>query len=143
MQAVQLVLADPVYAAGLREALTRTGPWTITSGGVPDLSQRCVIVMDEEALARTPLPLIDPERVVLIGKGSRRLSQAWDAGIVSVVSDQDPPNTVLLAIMAASLRIPRCKETPPSSGFSPGSAGSGASTTPGISSSGPKRPKPH
>jgi hypothetical protein len=33
------------------------------------------------------------------------LAQAWEAGIVSVVSEEDPLSTVLLAIMAAALRV--------------------------------------
>jgi hypothetical protein len=71
-----------------------------------------VLVLDEDALARTALPLPYPERVVLIArKDPQHLSQAWDAGIVSVVSDDDPPSTVLLAIMAAALRVPRSKAT--------------------------------
>lgn len=112
MHAVQLVLADPVYAAGLRDALTRSGPWSIDSPDVPDLSQPCVLVLDEGALTRAPRPLLHPERVVLITRTDpQHLAQAWEAGIVSVVSSQDPPSTVLLAIMAACLRVPRQKST--------------------------------
>jgi hypothetical protein len=36
---------------------------------------------------------------------SEILAQVWEAGIVSVVSEEDPLNTVLLAIMAAALRV--------------------------------------
>ncbi len=33
------------------------------------------------------------------------MAEAWEAGVVSVVSEQDPISTVLLAIMAAGLRV--------------------------------------
>ena len=50
--------------------------------------------------------MTNPERVVLITrKDPQLLAQAWEAGIVSVVSAEDPINTVLLAIMAAALRV--------------------------------------
>jgi len=48
-------------------------------------------VLDEAAFARLPLPLSNPERVVLITrKDPQLLAEAWDAGIVSVVSGADP-----------------------------------------------------
>ena len=54
-------------------------------------SQECVLVLDEAAFARLPLPLSNPERVVLITrKDPQTLAEAWDAGIVSVVSDDRP-----------------------------------------------------
>jgi hypothetical protein len=70
--------------------------------------------MDEAAFARLPLPLSHPERIVLVSrKDPQLLAEAWNAGIVSVVSDADPPGTVLLAIMAAALRVAK------SSGITP------------------------
>ena len=38
-----------------------------------------------------------------------RLSQAWDAGIRSVIFYEDPMNTAVLAILSASLRLPKPK----------------------------------
>jgi DNA-binding NarL/FixJ family response regulator len=117
---VQLVLADPVYAAAVREALTRSGPWHIASVEQPDPRQTGVLVIDEDALDHLPLPLPHPERVVLVThKDPQRLSAAWDAGIVSVVSVDDPPNTVLLAIMAATLRLPKADAATAGGGISP------------------------
>jgi hypothetical protein len=108
MQFVQLSIADGRYAATVREALSRSCAWQIEAVEQPDLSRHGVMVLDEQAFARLPLPLSNPERIVLIARKepqAPQLAQAWEAGIVSVVSEQDPLNTVLLAIMAAALRV--------------------------------------
>ena len=120
MQTVQLAIADGMYAAALREALSRTCAWHVESVGRPDPSQRCVMVLDLSALERLPLPLANPERIVLITQRDPQLmAEAWEAGIVSVVSEQDAISTVLLAIMAAGLRVDKPHGTPLSSGISP------------------------
>src|SRR5215831_3360054 len=121
MQTVQFALADAGYSSALREALIRSGPWHVLRVEDPDPSQMCVVVMDEDAFNRSLLPLCHPERVVLITpKDPQHLSRAWDAGIVSVVSVDDAPNTVLLAIMAAALRVSKAQAAPLiSSGISP------------------------
>jgi hypothetical protein len=106
MQTVQLSLSDQRFAATVREAVSRNCAWHVESVQRPDTSVPSVLVMDEAAFARLPLPLSNPERIVLVSrKDPQSLAEAWDAGIVSVVSDDDPPNTVLLAIMAAALRV--------------------------------------
>ncbi len=121
MQTVQFALADAVYSAVLRETLVRSGPWHVVRVDDPDPRQTCVVVLDEDAFNRLPLPLDHPERVVLIThKDPQHLSRAWDAGIVSVVSVDYAPNTVQLAIMAAALRVPKAQAAPASSsGISP------------------------
>ena len=121
MQAVQLVIAYAVFAAALREALTRSGPWQVVFRQAPDICQKCVLVLDEDAFERLPLPLPNPERVVLITprKDAQHLSLAWDAGIVSVVVQSDPTSTVLLAIMAAALRVKSQAAAAAPSGISP------------------------
>jgi len=64
-----------------------------------------VLVLDESAFARLPLPLANPERVILITRQDRQsLARAWNAGVSTVVSPEDSPATVLLAIMAVALR---------------------------------------
>src|SRR5271157_1112506 len=106
MQRVQLSIADSAYAAAVREALSRSCAWHVDSVDRPDLAQQCVLVLDEFAFARLPLPLSNPERIVVICQPDPQLlAQAWEAGIVSVLSKEDPLSTVLLAIMAAALRV--------------------------------------
>jgi hypothetical protein len=133
MQTVQLSISDGPYQASVREALTRSCAWHVECVERPDLSQRCVLVLDETAFERLPLPLSNPERVVLITrKDPQLLSEAWEAGIVSVVTDTDPLSTVLLAIMAAALRI--VQSSPAAAAATPAGAGiSGIS--PNVSSS--------
>ena len=140
MQTVQFALADAVYTATLRDALVRSGPWHVVRVEDPDLGQMCVVVMDEDAFDRLPLPLPHPERVVLITRRDpQHLSRAWDAGIVSVVSVDDAPNTVQLAIMAAALRVPKTQAAPvSSSGISPTRPITPAPISPEIHHSGPK-----
>jgi hypothetical protein len=106
MQTVQLSIADGAYAAAVREALSHTCAWQVKSVDRPDPSAKDVMVLDQRALECLPLPLANPELIVLVSeKDPQLLSEAWEAGIVSVVSDKDPMSTVLLAIMAAGLRV--------------------------------------
>jgi len=63
---------------------------------------------------------LNPERIVLITQRDPQLmAEAWEAGIVSVVSEQDPISTVLLAIMAAGLRVEKPHIDSSPSGISP------------------------
>jgi hypothetical protein len=78
------------------------------------------MVLDEESFARLPLPLSNPGRVVLIARQepqAPQLAQAWEAGILSVVSAEDPLDTVLLAIMAAALRVEKAPAPSHTSGI--------------------------
>jgi len=142
IQTVQLSIADCVYAGALREALARSCAWHVETVDRPDLSQHCVLVLDESAFERLPLPLSNPQRVVLITrKDPQALAQAWEAGIVSVVSQEDPTNTVLLAIMAAALRVTKSHEGPAPSGICPSSSPVAAPIPPQSRGSAPKRCK--
>jgi hypothetical protein len=92
MQTVQLAIMDSAYETALRDALVRSGPWHVESVDTPRPGERCVLVMDEVCLNRVSLPLPYPERVVLLTrKDPAHLSHAWEAGIVSLVSPDDPP----------------------------------------------------
>jgi hypothetical protein len=132
MQRVQLSIADSVYTAAVREALSRSCAWHVESVDRPDLSQPSVSVLDEFAFARLPLPLSNPERIVLICRQDPQLlAQAWDAGIVSVLSKDDSLNTVLLAIMSAGLRVAKVHSgATATSGISPTTSSDGAPIAP-------------
>ena len=120
MQTVQLAIADGMYAAALREALSRTCAWHVEAVGRPDPAKHCVMVLDQSALECLSLPLSNPERIVLITRRDPQLmAEAWEAGIVSVVSERDPLSTVLLAIMAAGLRVDKPHVELSPSGISP------------------------
>ena len=120
LHTVQLALSDGAYAAALREALCRSCAWRVESVATPNPADECVLVLDEAAFESLLLPLSYPERIVLITRQDPQLlAQAWDAGLVSVVSQQDPMSTVLLAIMAAALRVANPTKADVSSGISP------------------------
>jgi len=145
IQTVQLSIADGQYAATVRDALSRSCAWHVEPVERPDLGQHCVTVLDEQAFARLPLPLSNPERVVLVTRRDPQdpqfLAQAWEAGIVSIVSEQDPLNTVLLAIMAAALRVAKSHDRAVSSGITPNSGSGSAPIAPLNRVSGSKRCK--
>jgi hypothetical protein len=142
MQTVQLSITDGGYAAAVREALSRSCAWHVDSVDRPDLEQHGVLVLDEFAFARLPLPLSNPERIVLISRPDPQLlAQAWDAGIVSVVSREDSLSTVLLAIMAAALRVVKTHAGGVPSGISPSHDAIAASIAPQSAISGSKRLK--
>ena len=139
-QTVQLAIGDGRYAAAVREALSHSCAWHVESVDQPDPSRSCVMVLDQNAFERLPLPLSNPERIVLVShKDPRLMAEAWEAGIVSVVSDDDPINTVLLAIMAAGLRVDRVHGA--SGAISPTADTGAASIPPPNRNSGSKRCK--
>ena len=128
---VQIALNDGAHAEALREALLRSGPWQVAAVRDPDPAHRGVLVVDEDTLDRLPLPLSNPRQIVLITcKDSRHLSRAWDAGIISVVSADDAPNTVILAIMAAALRVPKPQAVAFPGGISPSPSSASAPIAP-------------
>lgn len=108
METVQLTIGDGPYASALRGLLEHSDALAVRCVDVPDPEQGGVIVVDPDGLGRLPFPLPNPERVVLIARNdSEYLSRAWNAGIRSVVFNEDPLSTAVLAIMAAGLRVPR------------------------------------
>jgi len=120
METLQLTIHDASYASALRELLERTGGREILCVDAPDPVQDGVIVVDSAALGRLPRPLTHPERVVLVTcNDPKHLAEAWNAGIRSVVFNEDPLSTAVLAIMAAELRTPR---SDPRWGVPPGAA---------------------
>jgi hypothetical protein len=115
METVQLTIHDASYASALRELLERTGGCETRCVEAPDPQKDGVIVVDSAALGRLPHPLSRPERVVLVTcNDPKRLAEAWNAGIRSVVFSEDPLSTAVLAIMAAELRVPKSDPPAPS-----------------------------
>ncbi|MGO9255401.1 MAG: hypothetical protein ACLQU1_03740 [Bryobacteraceae bacterium] len=142
MQTVQLAIADGAYALAVREALAHTWACTVETVALPDPARQCVLVLDEEAFESLSLPVSNPERVVLITRRDPRLlAQAWEAGIVSVVSGEDPIGTVMLAIMAASLRVAKPHSSAVLGGISPNPRAVPAAIAPSHRPSGSKRCK--
>jgi DNA-binding NarL/FixJ family response regulator len=142
MRTVQLAVADAVYAEALREALSHSGPWNVKAVAVPDPALHSVLVVDESAFARLARPLAYPERVVLITRQDPELlAQAWEAGIVSVVSRHDSLATVLLAVMAAALRVANVHGVALPSEISPTIMGAPAPITAEIQTSRSRRCK--
>jgi hypothetical protein len=138
MRTVQLAIADAVYATALRQALSHSGPWHVEIVERPDPAMTCVLVLDELNFERLALPLTNPQRVVLISRQDPQLlARAWDAGIVSVASLEDSLPTVLLAIMAASLRVAKLHDI--AGGISPTADAVAARITPADSFSRSKR----
>jgi hypothetical protein len=101
---VQLSLSNSSTAAALRQALERSGPWQAELVAAPDLNLDSVVLVGLKEFLRLPKPLANPEQFVLMMPSGADLNPAWEAGVVSVVSESDDLPTVLLAIMAAALR---------------------------------------
>jgi hypothetical protein len=143
MQTVQMAISDGAYLTAVRDALSHSCAWHVEPVESPDLSQHSVLVLDEAAFERLALPLSNPERVVLITRKDthQMMAQAWEAGIVSVVSADDPINTVLLAIMAAALRVAKFHSAAAPGGISPTVASGSAQISPHNRISGSKRCK--
>ncbi len=110
METIQISISDPHYRALLERMLGGSGTCKLIESETPDFKAAGVVVIDDRVLGRIAPPLPSPERVVLITHNApERLSQAWDAGISSVIFYEDPMNTAVLAILSVSLRLPRPK----------------------------------
>ena len=105
MGCIQLALSDTAKADVLRNLLARSTQLPVQCVDQPCLEEACVVVVDPAHLRLLPTPLPFPDRVVLLTMNDAgHLRDAWEAGVGSVVTDQDPPNTVALAILSACLR---------------------------------------
>jgi len=115
MGSIQLALSDAAKADKLRALLARTSELSVRCVEQPNLAEACVVVVDPAHLRTLSTPLEYPERVVLItNNDASHLKEAWEAGVNSVVSELDPPNTVVLAILSACLRagVVAARQTP-------------------------------
>lgn len=105
MGSIQLVLSDTAKAEALRGVLARSAQREVVCADIPDLESACAVVVDQDHFSALPLPLPNPDRVILLASNDPgSLKSAWDAGVSSVVSEQDSLNTVVLAILAVCLR---------------------------------------
>lgn len=105
MASIQLALTDTRMANSLRNMLTRNTEVPVHCVDAPNCEDCGVLVVDPQHFQLLPTPLAHPERVVLIARNEpSSLRYAWEAGVSSVVSDRDPLNTVMLAILSACLR---------------------------------------
>lgn len=119
METIQLAISNKAYATALRDLLARNQGWKILMTDTPDPRIEGVMVVDSESLERLPSAIARPERIVLITrKDAPHLAKAWEAGIVSVVYENEPVNTALLAVMAARLRASKGARTDGSPGSS-------------------------
>lgn len=108
---IQLALSDAAKAEALRTILARSAQAQVECVERPEPESACAVVVDPAHLHRLPVPLRRPERVILVGPGDEEsLQRAWDLGVSSVVNEQDPLNTVVLAILSVCLRTGVVKE---------------------------------
>ncbi|HYP08176.1 MAG TPA: hypothetical protein VER03_18225 [Bryobacteraceae bacterium] len=120
MQTIQLVLSDHAFARKLKQLLGENGNWPVAIKDAPSFYKGGVVVLDDAVLAGLSAPPDYPDRVVLVTRNEPELlARAWELGIRSVVYDTDAPNTVLLAVMAAYLRLPRSPGMPQQRVLSP------------------------
>ena len=107
---VQVAIANAAYAAALRDMLRRSGAADVECVEVPDPKLGGVLVLDAECLESLPVALINPDRIVLIAQNDpRSLARAWEIGVSSVVFENDPLSTTVLAVMSAALRSAKPK----------------------------------
>ncbi|MEJ5369744.1 MAG: hypothetical protein WHT08_15635 [Bryobacteraceae bacterium] len=105
MGSIQIILSDAAKAESLAALLERSTQTPVMRVEKPDLESACVAVMDFEAFQRLPRPVEFADRIVLIAANdAAHLKEAWEAGVHSVLSEQDPLNTVVLAALATCLR---------------------------------------
>ena len=113
MQTIQLVLTDHAFAKRLKQLLAENGNWPVAIKEVPSFHKGGVVVVDDKVLSALAAPPEFPDRVVLVTRNvPELLARAWELGIRSVVYDTDSPSTVIFAVMAAYLRLPRTPEMP-------------------------------
>lgn len=101
---VQIAIGDPDLAVRLREVLLQLGNLDVECTPKPDFSTPGVIVVSPEQLPSALTDASGPERVVVLApKNHGGLPGLWDAGVRSVVYDNEPVSMVVLAVSAAQL----------------------------------------
>ena len=106
MDTVQLSLHNIAFASRIEKELRQLSGCQVVSVKTPDLNGKGLVILDEETLDTLPLPLVEPERFLLVTRNeSVKLKRAWEQGILSVVFEHDPPHTICLAAQTVLLRI--------------------------------------
>lgn len=113
MGTIQISLSDGARAEELCSLLERSTQTPVLLTAKPDLESACAVVLDEETFQLLPRPIEYADRIVLITRHDAvRLKEAWEAGVHSVLSEEDPLNTVVLAVLATCLRSGTRKPKP-------------------------------
>jgi hypothetical protein len=103
MSLVQLLVEKDSKAAALKALLDREG-FEVVRASAPNFARKGAIVADRRALEQFPALLDYPDRVIPIASNDQKfLGMLWQHRIRSVVFDNDPPGTVLLAILASEI----------------------------------------
>ncbi len=106
MTTVQIIMADRKYATELERLLVRDGQHRVLQLDAPDESESGVVVLDSGSFQEFEEAASHPEKVVLVaGHEEGLLTKAWEAGLRSVVYEDEPIQTTLLAVIAAELRL--------------------------------------
>lgn len=120
MGSIQVSLTDADRARALCELLERSTQTPVVCTNRPDLESACAVVLDWDSFHRLPQPVEHADRIVLItSNDATHLKEAWEAGVHSVLSEQDPLNTVVLAVLATCLRSGTRKMKPAEGRASP------------------------
>jgi hypothetical protein len=113
MGSIQVSLSDAARAEALCALLERSTQTPVLRVERPDLEAACVAVLDEPTFQGLARPIEHADRIVLITRNDAvHLKEAWEAGVHSVLSEQDPLNTVVLAVLATCLRSGTRKPKP-------------------------------
>ena len=113
MGSIQIALSDSAKADALRILLARSTHAPVMCVETPNFEEACAVVLDGRRFSAEPGPLTHPERIVLITNNDpANLREAWEAGVNSVLSEQDPLNTVVLAVLASCLRTSSIRQKP-------------------------------
>ena len=113
MGSIQIALSDTTKADALRVLLARSTNVPVLCLESPNYEEASTVVIDGPRFSKIPWPLTHPERIVLITKNDpTHLREAWEAGVNSVLTEQDPMNTVVLAVLASCLRANSTRHKP-------------------------------
>ena len=113
MGSIQIALSDTAKADALRVLRARSTHVPVLCVESPNYEEACAVVLDGRRSSAEPGPLPHPERIVLITNNDPiHLREAWEAGVNPVLTEQDPMNTVVLAVLASCLRTSSTRQKP-------------------------------